>query len=315
MSGGRPGEGGRALVVVGSINRDLTLRVPHRPDGGETVLGTEATFAPGGKGANQAMAAARAGARVRFVGSAGPDGAPFVRALGDGGVDVSAVEITGSTTGLAVVLVTTDGQNSIVVAPGANELLTAEQVERVVAAEVAAAEERDGAAPVVLLQCEIPIGAVVDGVRTAAARGARVVLNLAPYAPLPGDVLAVCDPLVVNESEAGQALGRRVATGADAADAAIDLARRARSAVVTRGAGGAVVARAGDVTVVPGLTVPVVDTTGAGDAFVGTLAARLAADDDLMAAVRAGNAAGARAVGHRGAQPPNANGPTTLEER
>ncbi|HEY0215482.1 MAG TPA: ribokinase [Cellulomonas sp.] len=289
-----------SMVVVGSVNRDLRVLAARRPEPGETVLGRAAIASPGGKGANQAVAAARAGARPYLVGAVGGDAyaAEVVVELAGRGVDVSRLDRRESgETGTAVVVVTDDGQNSIIVVPGANGTLTVD-------ATLAALDDLVAPGTLVLTQAEIP-GEVVEAVvRFARARDARTVLNLAPHVVLAPDVLAGCDPLVVNESEAAAALGRAVRTRAELVEACRLLAATCRSVVLTLGPDGALIGTGDEVRHVPGHVVEVVDTTGAGDAFVGVLAARLSQGADLLTAVEAGNLAGARAVGAPGAQPP-----------
>jgi ribokinase len=275
------------VLVVGSVNADLVVRVDRRPGAGETVLGSDLATHPGGKGANQAVAAARLGGKVAFLGRAGTDGqGDLVRdALRGDGVDISHLITTPGPNGVALITVSPEGDNSIIVSPGANA--------RVSKDDVAAAGPLFAAASVVSLQLEIPLAAVVAAARAAADAGARVVLNLSPPAAVPDEVLAVCDPLVVNEHEAAF-LG-------DAGPAAL-LARGPRSVVITRGADGAVVADRTGVTEVSSPRVAAVDTTGAGDAFTGALSWRLAQGDDLAAAARFAARVGAAAVRNPGAQ-------------
>ena len=275
------------VVVVGSVNADLVVRVDRRPEAGETVLGSDLEIHPGGKGANQAVAAARLGGRVAFLGRAGTDGnGDLVRgALRGDGVDISRLATTSAPTGVALITLGPDGDNSIIVSPGANA--------RVSADDVAAAENLFSSASVVSLQLEIPLDTVTAAARAAAEAGARVVFNLSPAADVPDDLLAYCDPLVVNEHEA-EFLG-------DPAPAGL-LARGPRSVVITRGANGAVVADRSGVTEVPSPEAEVVDTTGAGDAFTGALSLRLARGDDLATAARFAARVGAAAVRKPGAQ-------------
>jgi ribokinase len=280
---------GRAydVVVAGSVNVDLVVRVDRRPAAGETVLGSDLATHPGGKGANQAVAAARLGGRVAFLGRAGTDGhGDLVRdTLRRDGVDIEYLITTPGPNGVALITVDPSGDNSIIVAPGANA--------RVTERDVAAARPLFAAASVVSLQLEIPQDAVLAAARIAAEEGARVVFNLSPAAAVPDELIALCDPLVVNEHEA-EFLG-------DARPAGL-LARGARSVVITRGADGAVVADADGVTEVPSPRADVVDTTGAGDAFTGALCLRLARGDDLTTAARLAARVGAAAVRKAGAQ-------------
>ena len=275
------------LLVVGSVNADLVVRVDRRPAAGETVLGSDLEIHPGGKGANQAVAAARLDGRVAFLGRAGTDGnGDLVRgALRGDGVDVDHLVTTSAPTGVALITLGPDGDNSIIVSPGANARVTVDDVE--------AAENLFSAAAVVSLQLEIPLATVMAAARAAAGAGARVVFNLSPAAEVPDELLAFCDPLVVNEHEA-EFLG-------DPRPAAL-LARGPRSVVITRGADGAVVADRSGVVEVSSPRVEVVDTTGAGDAFTGALSLRLARGDDLATAARLAARVGAAAVTRPGAQ-------------
>lgn len=291
------------LLVVGSANADLVVGVDRRPGAGETVLGSDLAVHPGGKGANQAVAAGRLGARTALLARVGDD--DYGRLLLDSqraaGVDTVGVLVGGAPTGVALITVDPSGDNSIVVSPGANSRLTP--------GDVRGAGSLLAAARVVSLQLEIPLETVAEVVRTAEAGfgdrpGPRVVLNPSPPAPLPADVLAACDPLVVNEHEARYLLNDHPA--GDATDpeawASALLERGPRSVVVTLGGAGALVAD-GDRTVrVPSLPVEAVDTTGAGDAFTGALAWRLGVGDDLETAVRYAVRVGAAAVTRAGAQ-------------
>ncbi len=266
------------VVVVGSLNEDLVLRVPRHPRTGETLLGEDLVRRPGGKGANQAVAAAGAGAPCELVGRVGDDaaGRSYLERLGRLRVGTDGVATTaGVATGTAVICVDDDGDNTIVVAPGANARVTGDDLGRL---------DSLGAGDVVLLQLELPVEVVVDAVSRAAGRGARVVLNLAPYAPVPAATLALCDPLVVNEHEAAQLAAQEVEVS---------------SLLVTLGPRGS---RWGSLDVAAPEVVPV-DTTGAGDTYCGTLAARLCLGDEPEAAMRAASEAAALTVQHAGAQP------------
>jgi ribokinase len=295
------------LLVVGSANADLVIGVERRPGAGETVLGSDLAVHPGGKGANQAVAAARLGARTALLARVGDDdyGRLLLESQRDAGVDTAGVLVGGAPTGVALITVDPSGDNSIVVSPGANARLTP--------ADVRAAADLLASAGVVSLQLEIPletVAAVAEVVRTAGKNkgprdvGPRIVLNPSPPAALPAEVLAVCDPLVVNEHEARFLLGDDPAGREEAPEAwaAALLARGPRSVVVTLGAAGALVADRDRTVLVPSLPVKAVDTTGAGDAFTGALAWRLGVGDDLETAVRFAVRVGAAAVTRDGAQ-------------
>jgi ribokinase len=296
---------GYDLLVVGSANADLVIGVERRPAAGETVLGSDLVTHPGGKGANQAVAAARLGARVALLARVGDDahGRLLGESLRAAGVDEAGVLTGGAPTGVALITVDPSGDNSIVVSPGANARLTPR--------DVTAAGELFARARVVSLQLEIPPETVAAAVEAAvaAAPAARVVLNPSPPAALPTAVLAACDPLVVNEHEARFLLGPgRPDTGVPDAGgtpeewASALLALGPRSVVVTLGADGALIADAQGTTRVPSPRVRAVDTTGAGDAFTGALAWRLGVGDDLATAVRFAVRVGAAAVTAAGAQ-------------
>lgn len=286
------------VFVVGSVNQDFVLKVKRRPAPGETVTEGELSLYNGGKGANQDAAAALLGASVAFLGRVGKDdlGGPLVAALEAKGVDtrlVSAVE--GESTGAAFITLTPDGENAIVVAPGANQRLSLRDVDD------AAPAVREAA--VLVAQMEVPLDVVARAVEVASAGGTRALVNLAPPAKLPRNVLQELDPLVVNEHEAAFLLG----SGVDGAEGALSAARDLlslgpRSAVITLGAAGAVFADADSAGHLPAPEAEAVDTTGAGDAFVGALAARLARGAALEEAVSYAVRAGAAAVAKEGAQ-------------
>ncbi|KJK56141.1 ribokinase [Saccharothrix sp. ST-888] len=283
------------LLVVGSANADLVIGVERRPAAGETVLGSELAVHPGGKGANQAVAAARLGARTALLARVGDDGhGRLLRdSLDRAGVDTAWVLTGGAPTGIALITVDPSGDNSIVVSPGANAHLTPQDVRD--------AAPLLGASRVVSTQLEIPLGTVAELVRMLAA-GTRLVLNPSPPAPLPADVLAACDPLIVNEHEAAVVLGNAHPGGAPEDRARALLALGPRSVVITLGAEGALVADAGTVRRVPSVQVDAVDTTGAGDAFTAALAWRLGAGEELVDAAAFAARVGALAVTREGAQ-------------
>ena len=270
------------LLVVGSANADLVIGVERRPGAGETVLGSDLALHPGGKGANQAVAAARLGARTALLARVGDDA--HGRLL---------LDSQRAPTGVALITVDPSGDNSIVVSPGANGRLTPE--------DVRAAGSLFQASRVVSTQLEIPLETVLEVVRNLAP-DSRFVLNPSPPRPLPAEVLAACDPLIVNEHEAKVILGDACVSEAPEDWARMLLARGPRSVVVTMGAEGALVASAEGVTRVPAVRVDAVDTTGAGDAFTAALAWRLGAGASLAEAAAYASRVGAAAVTKRGAQ-------------
>jgi ribokinase len=286
------------VFVLGSINQDFVLKVERRPNPGETVTNAELSTGSGGKGANQAAAAALLRASVTFLGRVGDDefGEPLVRALGEKGIDTTLVKrVSGESTGAAFITVTPDGENAITVAPGANRSLTPEDAD--------AASEAIGDARVLVAQMEIPVETVLRAVEISAKRGTRALVNLAPTFEVPRELLEKLDPLVVNEHEAAFLLGSEVEGVERALSAAPELLLLGpRSAVITVGEAGAVFASGDSGRHLPAPKVGVVDTTGAGDAFVGALAVKLTRDASLEEAVAYAVRAGAAAVTREGAQ-------------
>jgi ribokinase len=300
------------VTVVGSLNTDISLLVPHLPRPGETVLSAAgADVGGGGKGGNQAVAAARLGAAVRMVGCCGADefGARLRAALAAEGIDVSGVRMApGVTSGLALITVDGSGENAIAVAPGANAL----------AGDPEAAAALAAPCDVLVLSAEIPAALIAVVLDRARAAGLRCLLNLAPAPAGAADLLAAgVDWLVVNEQEAAAVLDHPVtgpptagtggAAGAGPGDGlAVAIAALAglgaRQVVITLGAAGAVLGGTGPPVAVPGFPVASVDSVGAGDAFVAALAVAVAAGAAPAAAVRAACAAGAAATTRRGAQ-------------
>ena len=268
------------VTVVGSTNADVTATVPRLPGRGETLLGTSLVTSPGGKGANQALAASRAGAAVRFIGAVGDDdaAATALSYLRSDGVDLSAVLTrTDAPTGTALIWVEDSAENSIVVIPGANGSLTAQDADR-----VADEGKLEG---IVVLQGEVPAETVA---RAAQRAPGRLIVNLAPVIDVPVHVLLKADPLIVNEHEGVEALrilgGEPSGSGETAVVGAL-LAAGVPSVVMTLGARGAIVGDPSGLRAVAAAHVKAVDTTGAGDAFVGAAAARLAHGAGLDAAV------------------------------
>ncbi|MFJ2728939.1 ribokinase [Streptomyces collinus] len=283
------------LLVVGSANADLVIGVERRPAAGETVLGGDLAVHPGGKGGNQAVAAARLGARTALLARVGDDahGRLLLDAQRAAGVDTAGVLVGGAPTGVALITVDPSGDNSIVVSPGANA--------RLAPADVRSAAALVRVARVVSAQLEIPLETVVEVVRNLSP-DSRFVLNPSPPRPLPDEVLAVCDPLIVNEHEARVLLGE-ACEGDEPADwARLLLARGPRSVVVTLGAAGALVCDGSGVSRVPAPEVDAVDTTGAGDAFTAALAVGLGSGAPLADAAAHAARVGAVAVTRRGAQ-------------
>jgi ribokinase len=287
------------VCVVGSLNEDTTLTVATLPAPGETTLTEGERFtSPGGKGANQAAAAAVFGARVAMVGAVGDDepGERSLAALRDLDVDLTAVVSRAeASTGIAVIIVDADGENTIVVDAGANASLTAQE-----AAEAVSAAEP----AVVLLQLEVPQDAVNAAAR--AATRAVVVLNPAPMPADPGpvrDVLPLVDVLVPNRSELGRLAGRPEPTDAREVTACVAALGHAGSVVVTLGADGALCFEKGAAPVaVPGVPTATRDASGAGDVFCGCLAQQLAGGAGLLEAVRRANALAAASTAHAGAR-------------
>jgi ribokinase len=304
------------VVVVGSANLDLVATAPRIPGPGETVLGGGYAEHPGGKGLNQAIACSRAGARVAFIAAVGSDpaGTDLTAVAAGEGVDVSGLSIVDLPTGRALITVDERGENSIVVVPGANQSCRFDDLPPATA---------------LLAQLEVPLATVLDAFRRAKAIGMLTILNPAPAAPLPDELLELCDVLVPNHHElpllrsaasvppaqrsdrvpdrttepaSPHAAASRAITDADLVAELI--ARGVGSVVVTHGAGGvSVVAADGTARHQPAFAVTPIDTTGAGDAFCGSLAAMLAAGRGLPAAVRFAAAAGALATTQRGAVP------------
>ena len=283
------------VFVVGSINQDFVLKVERRPEPGETVTGAELSLFPGGKGANQAVAAARLGADVAMFGRVGEDpfGEELIKNLRANEVDTSRVEtLSGAPTGSAFITVTPDGENTIIVSPGANRSFGPEEIE--------AANEDLRRTRVLVAQLEVAVEAVETAARAVEEAGGRFLLNLAPPREV-SDALRRCDPLVVNEHEARFLLGEKAqGNPEESAGKLLDLGPR--SAVITLGAEGAILAVGGSAQHFPAPEVEAVDTTGAGDAFVGALAAKLARGAPLEEAVPYAVLAGAAAVTSEGAQ-------------
>ncbi|MET1088380.1 MAG: ribokinase [Arthrobacter sp.] len=285
------------VAVVGSINVDYLASVDRLPAPGETVAGRESHVVPGGKGANQAVAAARMGADVVLIGSVGQDtnASLALRLLGEAGVDVSGIGAAEGATGTAFVTVDSNGENTIVVIPGANAV-TGRDV-------ILAHRDAIAGAGILVVQGEIPRGGTEAAVALATG---RVILNLAPVINVSPETLRAADPLVVNEHEAALVLRQLNPSLPIPADHAKLLSALAdagpRSVIMTRGSLGAMFTAEGKVESVPAPRVDVVDTTGAGDAFVGALAASLAAGNAMRDAVEVASRVGAYSVQRSGTQ-------------
>lgn len=285
------------VTVIGSVNMDYLIRVPEIPRGGQTLLAESMQFTAGGKGANQAVAAARLGGRVRFCGCVGDDAAGRMlrESLSAAGVDVSLLDTSpDEPTGIAIVTVDRRAENAITVVPGANYAIREELVD-----EALASSESH----VIVLQGEIRHDLLRHILERGHAMGRRLVLNLAPYADLDDAALRAADPVVLNEDEASMLTGDAVRDRDSALRVLPLILAKATSAVITLGADGAVWADASGQGHVRAETVRAVDTTGAGDAFVGALALGLARLSSLEEATAVAVSAGTYAVQSAGAQP------------
>ena len=286
------------VVVCGSLNMDVVVQSARRPVPGETLLGATVSFLPGGKGLNQAVAAVRLGAPTAMVGAVGNDAfANSLRGfLADNDIDCSGVrEIDGPATGVALIQVA-QGDNAITVASGANLHFTKEMVRQ---------EPRDD--EVWVAQFETPIAATEAILKRARAAGARTILNLAPFVRHADRLMKVVDVAVLNEIELSQATGTKLRAASAVRDVAAACqqlrAKGARAVVATLGSRGAVVVTADGATAIPAFKAKVVDTTGAGDCFVGALAARMSAGATPIEAARYASAAASCSVERLGAAP------------
>jgi ribokinase len=286
------------ITVIGSVNMDLIATTPRLPEPGETVSGTDFTTAQGGKGANQALAAQRAGAAVKMCGAVGNDAfaSEALALLGEAGADLELVRHVEGPTGTALILVGGDGENMIAVIPGANGEVTAEDAERAVA-EMAANDT-------LVLQMEIPEAAIEAALKAAKARSVRSVLNIAPLTDAVVRLAPLADIVIANETEFARLSGRPAET-LEAARTEVEAlhARTGQCLIVTLGGEGVLGARDGKVEHVPSLKIKPVDTVGAGDTFCGYLAQGLDAGMEFATAVRRAAVAGALACLKPGAQP------------
>ena len=285
------------ILVVGSLNADLVVRAPRFPQPGETISGDDLQIIPGGKGANQAVAAARQGASVSLIGRVGNDsfGPELINNLKRNNVDSSHIQTDpGSATGTAIIVVDSNGQNSIVLSPGANG--------KVSPADVKTASFSDH--KLLLLQLEIPIETVLSATQHAKEKGLRVLLNPAPARALPEELISLPDFILPNETELSLLTNQPVIDITSAEKAAkILLELGAQNVIVTLGANGALIVSSKQVTHVNAYNVEVVDTTAAGDAFIGGFASALLQNESLEESVRYGCACGALATTKFGAQP------------
>jgi ribokinase len=283
------------VLVVGSLNMDLIVRVPHLPRPGETIVGEDLLRAPGGKGANQAVAAARLGASVAMVGRVGHDafGRELSRGLREAGVATRWVRGADRPTGAALIVVDARGQNSIAVAPGANQTLLPEDV------PLRAIQTSD----VLVAPLEVPLPTIEEAFRLARLAGVLTVLNAAPAGWLPRSLLALADVVICNEVELSSLLEHGVAPAEEISAARELRALQDQLVVVTLGQRGALAVRGDEVVEQPAFDVDVVDTTGAGDAFVGGFVVSRWFEAGLDAGLRWGCAAGSLAATRAGAQP------------
>jgi len=282
------------IVVVGSINMDLVVRAPRLPQLGETLLGGDFQTFPGGKGANQAVACARLGANVRMIGRVGNDafGEELLADIAKNGVDVSAIQRDKqAATGVALITVTESGDNAIVVAGGANGKVTAQDIEK--------NESLFRQAALLVVQLECPLPAVERAINLARNFGVRIVLNPAPAQKLPDELLSKVDFLIPNQTELNLLTGEREMDRAIAHLQKVGV----QNLVVTLGGQGALIVAGETRTRIAAYQVEVVDTTAAGDAFVGAFAVALGEGKSTLEAAQMGVAAGALAVTKAGAQP------------
>ena len=285
------------ILVVGSINADLVVRAPRFPEPGETISGDDLQIIPGGKGANQAVAAARQGASVAMVGRVGNDsfGPELVDNLKANNVDTTHVQTdTQAATGTAIIVVDAHGQNSIVLSPGGNGKVSPADISQL----------PFSAHKLLLLQLEIPVETVLAAAQRARESGVRVLLNPAPARSLPDELISLPDFLVPNESELSLLTNQPVNDISSAESAARTLLERGvQNVIVTLGANGALIVNKDVIKHISSFQVDVVDTTAAGDAFIGGFASALLQDKSLEEAVRSGCACGALAATKFGAQP------------
>jgi ribokinase len=284
------------ILVIGSLNADLVVRAPRFPQPGETISGDDLQTFPGGKGANQAVAAARLGASVSMLGRVGKDnfGDYLFDNLQSNNVDTKFVQRDEASTGTAIIVVDPNGQNSIVLSAGANGKVSDTDVRTAIFSDF----------KLLLLQLEIPVETVLSAAQRARERGLRVLLNPAPGRALPDELISLPDFLVPNETELGLLTNQSLIDIPSAEKAAHTLlSRGAQTVIVTLGANGALLVTRENTKHIPSFKVNVVDTTAAGDAFIGGFASALLQNKSLEEAIRYGCACGALATTKFGAQP------------
>jgi ribokinase len=286
------------VVVVGSLNVDMVVSVKERPEWGETVLGNGFFTGNGGKGGNQAYAAAKLGARVAMLGCVGDDlfGEQLLNGLNEVGVDTTYIEkVRGVSSGVAVISVNAEGENSIIVSPGANDQVTPDYVRR--------NEQVIREAKLVMLQLEIPLETVIEVANIAHLHNVPVILDPAPARKLPEELLKKVTYIVPNESELGVVADTKITDVESSKKASSWLLKQGVGTVFAKlGGKGVVVSREEDTFAVDPHVVMAVDTTAAGDAFAGALATVLASGKNLQEATQFANAVGALTVTKKGAQ-------------
>ena len=284
------------ILVVGSLNADLVVRTPRFPQPGETISGEDLQVIPGGKGANQAVTAARLGSNVSMLGRVGKDnfGNFLLNNLKQNSVDTQLVQHDDASTGTAIIIVDDDGQNSIVLSAGANGNVAPADVEHAPFSNF----------DLLLLQLEIPTPTVLSAAKHAKEHGIRVILNPAPAKDIPEELISLSDFIIPNETELSLLTGMKVTDDTSAEEAAHALLHMGtQNIIVTLGSKGALVVNKDMTTHVNTFKVDVVDTTAAGDAFIGGFATALSQDKSLESAVHYGCTAGALATTRFGAQP------------
>ena len=284
------------ILVVGSLNADLVVRAPRFPQPGETISGEDLQVIPGGKGANQAVAAARLGASVSMLGRVGKDnfGDFLLENLKQNKVDASLAQRDDSSTGTAIIVVDASGQNSIVLSAGANGNVSTTDVDNISFANY----------QLLLLQLEIPLPAVLRAAQRAKENNVRVILNPAPARQLPDELIALADFIIPNETELSLLTGQKIEDISSAESAVRNLLRRgAKNVIVTLGSKGALLVNKETNKQVDTFKVDVIDTTAAGDAFIGGFATALLQNKSLEESVQYGCACGALATTKFGAQP------------